>query len=119
MQLILQLNKQNNHTGRPTLIEVKTVIGFGSPNKSGKADSHGAPLGTDEVTLTKAAYDWGHEPFANSCKKYMIHSKQQQKYKVYKQKLNGMKNLKAYKAEFPELADTIRERNEQRITRRF
>ncbi|MEG0439641.1 transketolase [Solibacillus cecembensis] len=53
--------KQN--TGGPTIIEVKTVIGFGSPNKSGKADSHGAPLGTDEVVLTKAAYEWAHEPF--------------------------------------------------------
>ncbi|MEG0471424.1 MAG: transketolase [Solibacillus sp.] len=53
--------KQN--TGGPTIIEVKTVIGFGSPNKSGKADSHGAPLGTDEVILTKAAYEWAHEPF--------------------------------------------------------
>ncbi|WP_089738059.1 transketolase [Gracilibacillus ureilyticus] len=53
--------KQN--TDQPTLIEVKTVIGYGSPNKSGSAASHGAPLGADEVTLTKEAYKWGHEPF--------------------------------------------------------
>lgn len=53
--------KQN--TGGPTVIEVKTVIGFGSPNKSGKADCHGAPLGFDEVALTKAAYAWEHESF--------------------------------------------------------
>ncbi|ARK30903.1 transketolase [Halalkalibacter krulwichiae] len=46
---------------RPTLIEVKTVIGFGSPNKSGKSASHGAPLGKDEVKLTKSAYEWAHE----------------------------------------------------------
>lgn len=45
----------------PTLIEIKTVIGFGSPNKSAKADSHGAPLGTDEVKLTKEAYKWNFE----------------------------------------------------------
>ena len=57
----IETAKQN--TGGPTIIEVKTVIGFGSPNKSGKSDSHGAPLGTDEVVLTKAAYAWGHEPF--------------------------------------------------------
>ncbi|MDQ0256697.1 transketolase [Evansella vedderi] len=49
---------------RPTLIEVKTVIGFGSPNKSGKSASHGAPLGKDEVKLTKEAYHWHEqEPF--------------------------------------------------------
>ena len=57
----IETAKQN--TGGPTIIEVKTVIGFGSPNKSGKSDSHGAPLGTDEVALTKAAYAWEHEPF--------------------------------------------------------
>lgn len=50
-------------TTRPTLIEVRTIIGFGSPNKSGKSASHGSPLGTDEVTLTKQAYGWEHEPF--------------------------------------------------------
>lgn len=49
--------------GKPTLIEVKTVIGFGSPNKSGKSDSHGSPLGTAEVSLTKAAYNWTYGPF--------------------------------------------------------
>ncbi|MCL7746599.1 transketolase [Halalkalibacter alkaliphilus] len=46
---------------RPTLIEVKTVIGFGSPNKSGKSASHGAPLGKEEVALTKSTYEWLHE----------------------------------------------------------
>ncbi|MFF0827814.1 transketolase [Brevibacillus sp. NPDC003359] len=46
---------------RPTLIEVKTVIGYGSPNKGGSSSSHGAPLGKDEVKLTKASYEWHHE----------------------------------------------------------
>lgn len=48
---------------QPTLIEVKTVIGYGSPNKSGSPDSHGAPLGKDEAILTKQNYNWSHEPF--------------------------------------------------------
>jgi len=46
---------------RPTMIEVKTVIGYGSPNKSGKSASHGAPLGEDEVKMTKEAYKWTFE----------------------------------------------------------
>ncbi|MDY7222901.1 transketolase [Halalkalibacterium halodurans] len=46
---------------RPSLIEVKTTIGFGSPNKGGKSVSHGAPLGADEVKLTKEAYEWTYE----------------------------------------------------------
>ncbi|MBB6176854.1 transketolase [Anoxybacillus tengchongensis] len=46
---------------RPTLIEVKTTIGYGSPNKAGTADVHGAPLGKDEIKLTKQAYKWTFE----------------------------------------------------------
>ncbi|MFS0782154.1 transketolase [Bacillus sp. 1P06AnD] len=46
---------------RPTLIEVKTVIGYGSPNRAGKSDAHGMPLGADELKLTKEAYKWTFE----------------------------------------------------------
>ena len=48
---------------QPTLICCKTTIGFGSPNKSGKASSHGAPLGEDEVQRAKDALNWPHEAF--------------------------------------------------------
>ena len=47
----------------PTLIEVRTVIGYGSPNMAGTSAVHGAPLGTEETVLTKEAYQWSHEPF--------------------------------------------------------
>lgn len=57
------LEEAKAETERPTLIEVKTVIGFGSPNKSASSSSHGAPLGKDEVRLTKENYGWEHEPF--------------------------------------------------------
>jgi len=43
---------------RPAMIEVRTIIGYGSPNKSGKSDVHGAPLGADELKLTKESYNW-------------------------------------------------------------
>ncbi|MBO8165223.1 MAG: transketolase [Brevibacillus sp.] len=46
---------------RPTLIEVKTTIGFGSPNKAGSSAAHGAPLGKDETRLTKQAYQWAED----------------------------------------------------------
>ncbi|WP_245831740.1 transketolase [Oceanobacillus senegalensis] len=61
IQEAMKTAKQN--TTQPTLIEVKTVIGYGSPNKSGSSDSHGAPLGEEEVKLTKENYNWSHEPF--------------------------------------------------------
>jgi len=49
--------------GRPSLIACKTVIGFGSPNKQGTAATHGAPLGPDEIALTREALGWSAEPF--------------------------------------------------------
>ena len=49
--------------GKPTLICCRTTIGFGSPNKSGKESSHGAPLGKDELDATRKALDWNYGPF--------------------------------------------------------
>ncbi|OTG61579.1 transketolase [Acinetobacter sp. ANC 3903] len=50
-------------TAKPTLIICKTVIGLGSPNKQGKEDCHGAPLGNDEIALTREALGWKEEAF--------------------------------------------------------
>jgi transketolase len=49
-------------TERPTLVVVRTEIGYGSPNKGGTAEAHGSPLGGDEVKLTKQALGWPTEP---------------------------------------------------------
>ncbi|MBZ5751364.1 MULTISPECIES: transketolase [Metabacillus] len=53
--------KAKANTEQPTLIEVKTVIGYGSPNKGGKSASHGSPLGKDEIQLVKEHYKWTYE----------------------------------------------------------
>ncbi|MCB1667054.1 MAG: transketolase [Pseudomonadales bacterium] len=50
-------------TEKPTLICCKTIIGFGSPNKQGKEDCHGAPLGADEILLAREQLGWHHGPF--------------------------------------------------------
>jgi transketolase len=50
-------------TDKPTMICCKTTIGFGSPNKAGSHACHGAPLGQEEINLTKAAIGWDHEAF--------------------------------------------------------
>ncbi|MEQ9518845.1 MAG: transketolase [Parvibaculum sp.] len=48
---------------KPTLIACRTIIGKGSPNKAGKSSSHGSPLGTDEIALTRKELGWSAEPF--------------------------------------------------------
>ncbi|MFY3792790.1 transketolase [Ureibacillus sp. MALMAid1270] len=89
---------------KPTLIEIKTVIGFGSPNKSGKADAHGAPLGADEVTLTKTAYGWGHEPFQIPQEVYDTFNAAAE-VQGAKPEAEWNAKFESYKAEYPELAE--------------
>ncbi|MCK6577438.1 MAG: transketolase [Anaerolineae bacterium] len=48
---------------KPTLIEIRTIIGYGSPNKQGTSEAHGAPLGKDEIKLVKEFYGWSQEEF--------------------------------------------------------
>lgn len=57
------IKEAQQNQDQPTLIEVKTIIGYGSPNKSASSASHGSPLGADEVKLTKEYYKWNHEDF--------------------------------------------------------
>ena len=63
-QVISQaIHEAQGDSDRPSLICCRTVIGWGSPNKQGKESCHGAPLGDDEIALTREALGWSHEPF--------------------------------------------------------
>lgn len=57
------LTEARDETGRPSLICCRTIIGYGSPSKEGKASSHGAPLGVDEIEATRKALGWSAPPF--------------------------------------------------------
>ena len=57
------INEAKAETAKPTMICCKTTIGFGSPNKAGSHSCHGAPLGQEEIDLTKKELGWEHEAF--------------------------------------------------------
>jgi transketolase len=60
---IFKALKKVQNAKKPTVISCKTKIGYGSPNKSGKASSHGSPLGRDEINLVRKKLQWQHKPF--------------------------------------------------------
>lgn len=100
---------------KPSLIEIRTVIGYGSPNKAGKSDVHGAPLGADEVLKVKEAYGWAwQEPF------YVPEEVRQLFSKVKKRGMEEEKawqeQLSAYEAEYPELAAQLKDAMAGRLT---
>lgn len=88
---------------RPTLIEVKTIIGYGSPNLSGKSDVHGAPLGADELKLTKEAYKWTFEEDFHVPSEVYDHFKQQIADKGEQSEQAWNELFAKYKNEYPEL----------------
>jgi transketolase len=88
-------------TGKPTLICCKTIIGFGSPNKQGKEDCHGAALGVDEVALTREQLGWEHGPFEIPADHYAGWNGVE---KGTAAQADWNKQLAAYRAAHPELA---------------
>lgn len=94
------------NTEQPTLIEVKTVIGYGSPNKSASAASHGAPLGEEEVVLTKEYYNWSFENFHVPEEVYTDFNE-----KIVKPGADTEEKwqqlFKNYQEQYPELADEL------------
>ena len=92
---------------RPTLICCKTTIGFGSPNKGGKEECHGAPLGNDEIALTRQALGWNHGPFEIPADIYAEWDAKD----AGRQAENAWnERFAAYEAAFPELAAEFKRR---------
>ena len=94
-------------TAKPTLIICKTIIGYGSPNKSNSHDSHGAPLGDEEIALTRKALNWAHAAFDIPKEIYAewdAKSKGQAAEKAWDEK------FAAYQAAYPELAAEFKRR---------
>ncbi|HKJ83102.1 MAG TPA: transketolase [Mariprofundaceae bacterium] len=88
-------------TGKPTLICCKTVIGYGSPNKAGSHDCHGAALGDEEVALVRKELGWEYEPFVIP---EDVYAGWDAKSKGSTSQSNWESRFEAYRAEHPELA---------------
>lgn len=89
---------------QPTLICCKTTIGFGSPNKQGKEDCHGAPLGDAEIALTREALKWNHGPFEIPAN---IYAEWDAKESGRAAEAEWDQRFAAYSAAFPELANEL------------
>ncbi|WP_018881712.1 MULTISPECIES: transketolase [unclassified Thioalkalivibrio] len=95
------IEEARKHSDKPSLICCRTVIGFGSPNKSGKEECHGAALGDDEVALTRKELGWNHGPFEIPDDIYAGWSA---KDKGAKAESEWKERFAAYKQAHPELA---------------
>ncbi|UFH49703.1 transketolase [Pseudomonas sp. KNUC1026] len=89
---------------QPTLICCKTVIGFGSLNKQGKEECHGAPLGADEIAATRKALGWNHGPFEIP---QDIYAEWNAREKGAEAEAEWDQRFAAYSAAFPELANEL------------
>ena len=101
---------------RPTLICCKTTIGFGSPNKGGKEDCHGAPLGAEEIVLTRAALKWNHGPFEIPAD---IYAEWDAKQAGAAAEAEWNQRFAAYAAAFPELASEFTRRSKGELPADF
>ena len=93
-------------SGKPSLIEVKTVIGYGSPNKQGTNAVHGAPLGAEEAAATRKALAWDYAPFEipeEVYEDYRVNVAERGKaaYDAWE------KLIEEYKQAYPDLADEV------------
>ena len=103
-------------SAQPTLICCKTTIGFGSPNKQGKEDCHGAPLGNDEIALTRAALGWNHGPFEVPSE---IYAEWDAKEAGASAEAEWGQRFAAYAAAYPELASEFTRRTKGELPADF
>ncbi|MGX9707284.1 transketolase [Laceyella tengchongensis] len=95
-------------TSRPTLIEVRTVIGYGSPNRAGTSEAHGKPLGQEEVAEVRKSYNWAYEePFTVPAEVRAHFEAIQSRLAEKEAAWNDL--MKQYETKYPELARALRQ----------
>ncbi|WMT27659.1 transketolase [Bacillus aerius] len=107
-EVTVAIEKAKQSTDKPTLIEVKTTIGFGSPNRAGTSGVHGAPLGSEEAKLTKEAYSWTFEEDFHVPSEVYDHFKTAVKDAGQKKEAAWNELFEQYEKEYPELAAQLK-----------
>ena len=111
-QIIEAIKQAQAETNKPTLIICKTIIGFGSPNKSNSHDCHGAPLGDEEIALTRKALNWDCAPFEIPAD---IYAQWDAKAKGAELEKAWHEKFAAYAKAYPELAAEFTRRIEKKL----
>ena len=111
-QIIEAIKQAQAETNKPTLIICKTIIGFGSPNKSNSHDCHGAPLGDEEIALTRKALNWDYAPFEIPAD---IYAQWDAKAKGAELEKAWHEKFAAYAKAYPELAAEFTRRIEKKL----
>ncbi|MGE6632210.1 transketolase [Bacillus sp. NPDC077027] len=106
-EITAAVEKAKQSVDKPTLIEVKTTIGFGSPNRAGTSGVHGAPLGSDEAKLTKEAYSWTFEEDFHVPSEVYDHFQAAVKDAGKKKEADWNELFASYQKEYPELAKQL------------
>lgn len=101
---------------QPSIIICNTVIGFGSPNKSGTADAHGSPLGESEVNLTRKKLNWKYLPFEIPDKIYNAWNFVKKGSELEK---NWNRSFNLYKSQYPELATEYLRRIKKQLPKKW
>jgi transketolase len=101
------LDEARLETARPSLICCNTIIGWGSPNKQGKANSHGAPLGEEEVRHARETIGWSYDPFVIPDEYYAAWDARERGSQLESQ---WNEKFQAYGKAFPDLASGFNRR---------
>ncbi|MCG7531130.1 transketolase [Psychrobium sp. MM17-31] len=106
-QISAAIEAAKAETKRPTMICCKTTIGYGSPNKGGSHDCHGAPLGNDEIAAAREFLNWPHAPFEIPADVADAWNNREQ---GSAQEASWNDKFAAYEAAYPELAKELQRR---------
>ncbi|WP_409292448.1 transketolase [Peribacillus sp. SCS-37] len=101
------IKEAQSDLSRPTMIEVKTIIGYGSPNRSGSSKVHGAPLGEDEMKLTKEYYKWTFDQDFHVPEEVYAHFESTIANRGSESENEWNDKFSNYKKEYPELAEQL------------